>query len=133
MRRCSGTYEPEFARSLDFLIEHGGDKTLKQLRSVFLDQGVWKSGSVHTLLPSVQAYLKRIGKDADFTERLKAAVREGSQREGAEEQAAREMKMLEQALNPRDTGALLDELISSSESPRTDYPEAITEDTLAVG
>jgi hypothetical protein len=74
MRTASGPYDNAFQNSLSYLVKHGSESTVTKLREVFLDPAVW-SNNIDSLLPVLEAYLKRLNDGAaPFMEQLKPVV-----------------------------------------------------------
>ncbi len=136
LRRANGSYDGTFSQALGYLIENGNEASLLELREVFIDPAVWQNGSTQQMFSPLRAFIKRTGADDAFGVKVKAAViaatkasranyAESFRGEEGEEmkkqmgaQAAAQLKLLEQALNPRETKELLAELatVSSEEA-----------------
>ncbi len=85
LRNSNGTNDGAFSMGLSFLVAKGGDETLRKLREVFLDPGVWSSGSLENVIEQAAAWLKRAKPEPEFGPKLIAVAKSGLKREGDEQ------------------------------------------------
>ena len=85
LRNSNSTNDGAFSMGLSFLVAKGGDETLRKLREVFLDPGVWNSNSLDTVGEQAAAWLKRAKPEPEFGPKLVAAAKSGLKRESDEQ------------------------------------------------
>lgn len=85
LRNSDDARDATFNLGLSFLVAKGGDETLRKLREVFLDPGVWSSGSLDVVGEQVAAWIKRAKPEPEFGPKLIAVAKSGLKRESDEQ------------------------------------------------